>query len=115
MRDPSEFQEIENLGGDEEWTEAEEKRNGGSQGSGSFLPLFQAALCVLAILALVCLKFTDGETYGKVRDWYQSEISREIELPKWAPGEEESSAPPSPKPSETPITAELENGALQRV
>lgn len=112
MRDPLQIQEIENLGEDEEISETQEKRG---QSTGSFVPLLQAALCALALLALVLLKFTDPETYGKVTDWYQSEASQEIELPQWNGKGKEASAPPSSEPPETPITAELEDGSLQRV
>ncbi len=111
MRDPSEFQEIENLGEEEELPEPSgEQRAGGS----SALPLLQTALCVLALLALLFLKYTDAETYGKVTDWYQCEAAREIELPQWIGEREESAVTTSSKPQETPITAELD-GSLQRV
>lgn len=112
MRDPLQFQEIENLGEDEEIDETQEEQR---QSTGSAVPLLQAALCVLALLALVFLKFTNPETYGKVTDWYQSEAAREIELPQWSGKDQKASAPPSSEPPETPITAELKDGSLQRV
>lgn len=111
MRDPLPFQEIENLGEDEEINETEKEREQG----GSAVPLLQAALCALALLALVFLKFTNPETYGKVTNWYQSEAVREIELPRWSGKDKEVSNPPSSESQDTPITAELQDGSLQRV
>lgn len=112
MRDPLQFQEIENLGENEEIGETQDERG---QSTGSAVPLLQAALCVLALLALVFLKFTNPETYGRVTDWYRSEAAREIELPQWSGKGKEASALPSSEPPETPITAELEDGSPQRV
>jgi len=111
MRDPLQFQEIENLGEDEEINEMEER----GESTGTAVPILQAALCALALLALVFLKFTNPETYGKVTDWYQSESVREIELPRWSERGKEVSVPPSSEPPETPITADLGDGSLQRV
>ena len=126
MRDPNEFQEIENLGTEEylpeenfleeDFTEndpydpREEKR----QEKGSLLPLVQTALCVLALLALLILKMTDTETYSMATEWYQSEAAREIELPKfWA--KEEASSLPSAVSSEIPMAEDLDRGSLQKL
>ena len=62
MRDPEQLQEIENLGEEEEEFFPKESRR---KEGGSALPIFQAALCVLALIALLILKFTDAETYNK--------------------------------------------------
>ena len=123
MWDPAEFQEIENLGTQEEnlpeesfqedfpeYDPREEKR----QGRGSVLPLLQTALCVLALLALFVLKMADTETYGKVTEWYQSEAAREVELPKfWA--KEETSSLSRAVSSEPPIAPDSDSGSLQRL
>lgn len=98
MQGQAEFQEIENLGieeepGPQEAPPAKEK-------GGSILPYLQLFLCVLALLALVFLKLTDKETYNRVTDWYRDEASNVIELPGLA-----SDAP----------AAETDVGVLQRV
>lgn len=79
MRDPKEFQEIENLGEEEIEQERSERPTGGF----GAVPLVQAVLCALVILALVLLKFTSPDNYGKVKDWYEQEAAQEIELPSW--------------------------------
>lgn len=113
MRDPEQLQEIENLGEEEEeFLPAESRKR---QEGGSALPIFQAALCVLALLALLVLKFTNMETYDKVTSWYQSEAAREIELPEW--GEKREEPPPSSpaQSANSSLPAELTNGSLQRL
>ena len=121
MRDPSDFQEIENLGEEEYFQEedfveydpyapGEVKR----QERGSVLPLLQTALCVLALLALLILKLTQPETYSKTTQWYQSEAARQIELPKFGEKEELSSLP-SAVSSDTPIAADTDSASLQRL
>ncbi len=113
MRDPEQFQEIENLGEEEEeFFPAESRRR---QEGGSALPIFQAALCVLALLALLVLKFTNTETYGKVTNWYQSEAAREIELPKWGEKREELPSPSSARSVSSSLPAELTSDSLQRI
>ncbi|MCH5354044.1 MAG: hypothetical protein J1E06_11365 [Acutalibacter sp.] len=126
MRNPTEFQEIENLGENEEFQEEfyekedfseydpyaprEEKR----QDRGSILPLLQTALCVMALLTLLILKIARPETYSKATQWYQSEAAREIELPKFGEKEELSSLP-SAVSSETPIAADMDSDSLQKL
>lgn len=112
MQDPKQFQEIENLGEEEEELFPVERQ---SREGGSIFPLFQAALCVLALLALLVLKFTNAETYDKVTNWYQSEVTREIELPKWKENQEKPPLTSSASPSETSLPAELSSGSLQRL
>ncbi len=112
MRDPAELQEIENLGEEEI---PEEEMTPEEHGKGGILPLFQTALCVLALLALVFFKATDQETLGKVTRWYREEISREIQLPQWAGGKEEATSAASSQGPEAAITAGLEDGSLRRV
>ena len=119
MRDPSDFQEIENLGEEEYFQEedfveydpyapGEVKK----QERGSVLPLLQTALCVLALLALLILKLNQPEIYSKTTQWYQSEAAREIELPKFGEKEELSS---SAKPADAPIAADTDSDSLQRL
>ncbi len=82
-----ELQEIEKLGREEpgENTEefGEEKKRGGS-----FLPLFQAAICLFLLLGLLVLRFSDREKYSEFSAWYHSEASKEIELPEFRAPEE---------------------------
>lgn len=80
MQDPREFQEIESMGEDfSQEAPPEEVKSGGGVG---FL-IFQAAVCVLLLFGLVFLKASDQERYRQVRSWYQQELDREIELPRW--------------------------------
>ncbi len=112
MRDPNEFQEIEEYGEQAE-PEAEEGQRVKKSG-GSLVPLLQALLCALALLALVILKITDFQKYEQVADWYQSEASRGIELPSWVNREEK--APASLPESSRQPEAVLQGGdSLQRV
>lgn len=115
MREPNEFQEIENLGDTEEELEPYPYEEPKKREGGSMLPLLQTALCVLALLALLILKFADTETYGKVTNWYKTEASREIELPKWKSGGETVSSLPSETSSEAPATVGVKDDSLQRL
>ncbi len=108
MRDPKEFQEIEDWGEDEK-AEPPVREETRREGGGSFFPLLQAALCALALLALVILRFADPEAYGKAADWYKGEAAKEIELPRF------SASSSAPAVSDAPMTAELEYGEAQRV
>ena len=80
MQDFREFQELESMG--ETFQEEIPPQEVKSSGGAGFL-LFQAAVCLLLLIGLVCLKLSDGERYRQVRGWYQQEIGREIELPRW--------------------------------
>ncbi len=117
MRDPAEFQEIENLGTEnlEADMEEEERERAQKESDGSFLPIFQAILCALILLALACCKFMVSETYGKAVDWYQKEAAREIELPQWTRDNGKDAALPSQAASGATLSAELEDGSLRRV
>lgn len=103
------MQEIEELGEQEEWEEerAEKKE------SGSFVPLLQTAVCVLILLVLLFLKFTDEERYGEAVQWYKKEAAQEIQLPEFGKREAEEgtevrSAPNAPSDSQ-------EDVAVQRI
>ena len=127
MRNPNEFQEIENLGTEEEHLHGEYFQEDDSmeydpydpgekkrQDRGSILPLLQTALCVLALLTLLILKLTQPEIYSKTTQWYQSEAAREIELPEFGEKEALSSAS-SAVSSDMPIAADSDSGSLQRL
>lgn len=89
MVDPREFQEIESMG-EEPFQEIPPQEVKSESGAG-FL-IFQAAVCVLLLFALVFLKVSDQERFHKVSGWYQQELSREIELPRWEHQQEETHA-----------------------
>ena len=89
MVDPRDYQEIESMG-EEPFLEPPLQEV--KSGSGAGFLIFQAAVCVLLLLGLVCLKLSDGERYRQVRGWYQREIGREIELPRWEHQQEDAAA-----------------------
>lgn len=113
MQDYEKLNELEKIGEEEDETDFAEdgyERRGGGH---SVIPLLQTAICVLALLALLFLKFTDEKNYGMVTNWYQKAASEEIELPKF-----ESKATPaptnSPAPTATPEAA-VNGAAVQRI
>lgn len=112
MQDPREFQEIESMG--EQTEEAVEETGSAKRSGGTLVPLLQALLCILALLALVVLKTADREKYEQVTDWYQSEASREIELPSWARERHDASNPPS-ESSLPPAAVSQKDGILQKI
>ena len=89
MVDQREFQEIESMG--EETFQDIPPQEVKSESGAGFL-IFQAAVCLLLLFALVFLKVTDRERFQKVSGWYQQELSREIELPRWEHQQEETPA-----------------------
>lgn len=109
MQDPRVFQEIETIGEQEEGIP--EERTAEKQKGGTWIPVFQAVLCALALLALVVLKAMDLEKYEQVTGWYQSEAEKEIELPHW----ERETAASLPESSVAPVEIEQNNEALQEI
>lgn len=83
------------LGEDEEDTIEEEYKE---KQRGSSVPLFQAVVCILLLVALLLLKFSDQEKYQEIANWYNQEAAEEIQLPQWraqsspAPEEDASSS-----------------------
>lgn len=98
MQDLEKIREIQELGWDP--PPDQEEPEGENHGGGSWVPLFQAALCLLALAALLFLKYSDAPLYQTVADWYHQEAEGEIQLPTW--GEEAPQPSPSPVPSVTP-------------
>lgn len=108
MQDQEKLREIESLGQDQEaleeqeeyWEEPEEKQGGGG------VPILQAVICALVLVALLFFKFTDTEKYQGFADWYAREMAQEIELPQFknpVPEPVESPGPsPTPAPTATP-------------
>lgn len=107
MQELEKLQEIEELGQEEagEEKEYQERKFGFST-----VPLIQAGLCVLLLLALLLLKFTQKEQYEKVTEWYRAQAAQEIEIPgfQWElpeKGDESSQAEKTPQEeSDTPET-----------
>lgn len=112
MQDLEKLREIEELGLEDPPPAPEEPEGGGLSGA----PLVQAALCLLALVALVVLRSMDAPVYREFAAWYQQEAAGEIQLPAWEGADPEPSptAAPTPTPAPTPAPWEGET-ALQRV
>ena len=114
MQDPEKLREIESIGDpeedspDEELWEEEERETGGSW---SGVPLLQAVICALAVLALVFFQITDDAKYQEIGAWYKNEMAQELELPVFE------RAPPkpsyTPEPTATPVPAISASAPLQ--
>lgn len=114
MQDPEKLREIEDLGEDdgfqedEALEEEEEQEAGGGWGS---VPLLQAVICALAVLALVFLSVSNEEKYHEIADWYRSEMSQELKLPAFSRPEPEPSQ--TPEPTATPAPPVSASAPLQ--
>lgn len=68
----------------------------------NYIPILQLVVCAVALIGMLVLKYTDSGHYQEIVNWYQKEISAEIELPEFAgQGEETSSSAPSEQPAES--------------
>lgn len=68
----------------------------------NYIPIIQLIVCAVALIGMLVLKYTDNGHYQEIVNWYQKEISAEIELPEFAgQGEETSSSAPSEEPAES--------------
>lgn len=109
MQDPEKLREIETLGEesnvlqeDETW-ETEQEEVGTGWGG---IPLLQAVICALAVLALVFFRVSDDTRYHQIADWYQREMAQELELPDFSRATPEPSQPPEPTATpEPPVSA----------
>lgn len=101
MIDSQKIQEIESIGEEDVIIEEEQSP---PDSTGTAVPLVQAAVCALILLALVILKFVQPQRYAVITDFYRTEMSQEIELPEWRPDQssEKSEVSQSP-PSETSL------------
>ncbi len=114
MQDPEKLREIESLGEQEDspqedgelWEEA-----GVNDSSWGTVPLLQAVICALAVLALVFFRISDEEKYNEISAWYQNEMAQELELPSL----NRSSPEPAntPEPASTPAPAVSASAPLQ--
>lgn len=77
MLDNLEYQEIENLGSSEETANGEQTE---IKSNGAVLPLFQAALCLLILLAIMFLKVSKTQMYDWVEQAYKEEMSQVIHM-----------------------------------
>lgn len=71
------------MGEDSESEETWENTENRQTGSGIAVPLTQAAICILALLALMMIKLAAPKKYETLTDWYRKEAAREIQLPSW--------------------------------
>lgn len=113
MQDPEKLREIEELGQEEGEDQEDfwEDPEGHPNWSGA--PLLQAVICVLALAALLIIKFTDTEKYQKITGWYEEEMSQEIELPYF---ERPTPSPaPTPQPTPTPLPMQMDSTPLEMV
>ncbi len=110
MQEQEKLREIESLGQEEEdqeeheeyWDEPEERQGGGG------VPILQAVICALALVALLFFKFTDKERYQEITDWYNQEMAQEIELPQLKNPAPEPSTAPTPEATPTPSPIQME-------
>ncbi len=105
MQDPEKLREIESIGEpeegspDEELWEEEEREEGGSW---SGVPLLQAVICALAVLALVFFRVSDDAKYQEIGAWYKNEMAQELELPVLERATPKPSYTPEPTATPTP-------------
>lgn len=116
MQDLEKMREIQELGWEDSPSQEEPERE---SGCGSWVPLFQAVLCLLALGALLFLKYSGAPMYDTITAWYHQEAEAEIQLPSWGEAAQASPSPapsvtPSPSPSPTPPLLETD-ASLQRV
>ena len=110
MQDQEKLREIESLGQDEEaleeqeayWDEPEEKQGGGG------VPVLQAVICALVLVALLFFKFTDTEKYQGFANWYAQEMAQEIELPQFKNPVPEPAESPGPTPASSPTPSPIQ-------
>ena len=96
MQDPKRLQEIESLGEDEELFQEDETWGDNREESSSWggIPLMQAVICAMTVLALIFFRVSDDAKYKEIVAWYQHEMVQEIELPAFNTA--------TPKPSQSP-------------
>ena len=112
MQDPEKLREIEDLGEDSELSDETWEEDRGEGGGWGGVPLLQAVICALAVLALVFFRLTDDKKYQEIAGWYQSEMAKELELPSL---DRATPAPPSgaPEPTASPAPPVQASAPLQ--
>lgn len=101
MTNFDELNELNALGESEELEDEEESYGfpdpQKEEKDNNYIPIVQLFLCAAILVGMLALKFADSGHYQEIVNWYQKEISAEIELPEFAgQGEETSSAPSEP-------------------
>lgn len=103
MQDWEQLDEIDSLGEEEDPQELETAAGEVKSGGLSTVPLFQAALCALALAALAYMRFTGHPAYDKIAARYHAEQAQQIDLPKLSAFfQVEAGAQPSGSPAPTP-------------
>lgn len=109
MQDLDKLHEIEELGLEDREDAPPEEPEGGNS---SMVPLLQGVICLLILAALLLLRYMGSPVYETFTQWYQQEVSEEVQLPAW----EETTPSPSPSASPEASPAPIETDAsLQRV
>ncbi len=108
------MREIQDLGWEDEEPVLPEEPEGGS--GGSWVPILQAVICLLALGGLLFLKYSGAPAYDAIAAWYHQEAEAEIQLPSWGEGTAQPSPSPVPSlcPSPTPPLPDAD-AAVQRV
>lgn len=106
MQDWEQLDEIDSLGEEDDLQEPEEMAGGENTGGLSTVPLFQAAVCALALVALAYMRFTAHPAYGEIAARYHAEQAQEIDMAKLSgffhreeAGQPPASQPPDPSPA----------------
>jgi len=104
MMNFDELNELNALGESEELEDEEEDYGfpdpQEKQKDRNYIPIIQLFLCAAVLVGMLVLKYTDSGHYQEIVNWYQKEISAEIELPEFAGQGEETSSDPS-EPAES--------------
>lgn len=112
MQDPEKLREIENLGEDDGLFQEDEAWDDNREGGGwGGIPLLQAVICALAVLALIFFRVSDDAKYQEITAWYQHEMSQELELPTFSRATPEPLQ--SPEPTATPEPTITASAPLQ--
>lgn len=103
MQDYDKYSQIDEFGENDEFDDSfeddyESKNNNGKKHS--MVPIIQCFACLIILLALIFLKYTNTEDYDLVTDWYDEKVNTEIELPRFAALPEESSSSAAAQSSE---------------
>lgn len=113
MQYQEKLREIENLGEDDDLFQEDEtlEENREERNSWGGIPLLQAVVCALAVLALIFFRVSDDAKYQEIAAWYQREMSQELELPSFSRATPEPTD--TPEPTATPAPPVSASAPLQ--